>query len=238
MNGSSSSQREADFDPEQLVTDYLESHPDYFEHHLQLLSSLKVPHPSGAAISLVERHMQSQRTDNENLRNQLSELVDNARQNETLHKALHKLMLELLAASSMDDVLNTVDQRVRQDFQASHISVRLVQSSSLDPELANRPELVDTDDPAQQTLKPLLQMRSPVCGQLKPEQLRGLFGDNTDDIQSTALIPLATGNIRGVLAIASRNPTCFHPGKGTLFLANLGELVSRSLSLCLQEPGD
>ena len=158
--------------------------------------------------------------------------------NETLHKAIHQLMLELLAARSIDDVLNTVDLRVRQDFHASHVGVRLLQTSVLNPELANRPELVDADDPAQQPVKSLLKARSPVCGPLKPEQLKSLFGDNTGDIQSTALIPLAEANIRGVLAIASHSPNCFHPGKGTLFLTNLGELVSRSLSLCLQEPGD
>ena len=40
----------------------------------------------------------------------------------------------------------------------------------------------------------------------------------------------------GILAIGSRDPARFHPGKGTDFLRRLGEVVSRTLQVML-EPG-
>ena len=52
-----STQRKPEFVEEELsdevVQDYLEAHPDFFERHSALLSTLTVPHGAGEAVSLV-----------------------------------------------------------------------------------------------------------------------------------------------------------------------------------------
>jgi len=39
------------------VAAYLSSHPDFFQDHLFLLESLRLPHESGTAVSLVARQI-------------------------------------------------------------------------------------------------------------------------------------------------------------------------------------
>ena len=42
---------------EETVHDYLTDNPDFFEKHADLLETLKLPHSSGTAVSLVERQV-------------------------------------------------------------------------------------------------------------------------------------------------------------------------------------
>jgi hypothetical protein len=69
----------------------------------------------------------------------------------------------------------------------------------------------------------------PQCGRLRPEQGTFLFGDSAPPVASAALIPLGTGDWRGMLALGSWDPERFHSGVGTLFLGRVGELVSQAL---------
>ena len=56
-----STQRKPEFVEEQVseeaVREYLEAHPDFFEHNKALLSQLELPHGAGGAVSLVERQV-------------------------------------------------------------------------------------------------------------------------------------------------------------------------------------
>jgi uncharacterized protein YigA (DUF484 family) len=40
---------------EEVVAHYLQQHPEFFTHHENLLATMKIPHISGTAISLIER---------------------------------------------------------------------------------------------------------------------------------------------------------------------------------------
>ena len=40
------------------VAEFLNSHPDFFDDQAELLSQLRLPHPSGTAVSLIERQIQ------------------------------------------------------------------------------------------------------------------------------------------------------------------------------------
>ena len=58
---------------EQAVHDYLAAHPDFFEEHASLLSSLHLPHAAGGAVSLVERQISVLRQKDIKLEKQLKE---------------------------------------------------------------------------------------------------------------------------------------------------------------------
>ena len=73
---------------EQAVQDYLEAHPDFFENNAALLSSLRVPHGSGAAVSLVERQVSVLRQKELKLERQLKELISVARDNDVLDRVV------------------------------------------------------------------------------------------------------------------------------------------------------
>ena len=42
---------------EKDVVEFLQKHPNFFEKHLNLLAELRLPHPTGNAVSLIERQV-------------------------------------------------------------------------------------------------------------------------------------------------------------------------------------
>ena len=60
---------------EHLICEYLNDHPDFFHQHLDLLENLHVPHPTGDAISLVERQISLLRNKNQALEKQLTNFI-------------------------------------------------------------------------------------------------------------------------------------------------------------------
>ena len=83
-----STQRKPEFieeDPtEDAIHDYLQANPDFFERHNELLTSLRLPHGSGAAVSLVERQVSVLRQKDLKLERKLKDLIEVARINDTL----------------------------------------------------------------------------------------------------------------------------------------------------------
>ena len=76
---------------EQAVHNFLAAHPDFFERHSTLLSSLNLPHASGGAVSLVERQVSVLRQKELKLKRQLKELIAVARENDVLAAKIHEL---------------------------------------------------------------------------------------------------------------------------------------------------
>ena len=79
------------------------------------------------------------------------------------------------------------------------------------------------------TFQQFFNQNQPICGQLEQEQLDYIFGAESDRIASTALIPLKSDGVLGLLAIGSVDPKRFAPHHGTEFLSRLGEIISRTL---------
>ena len=75
-----STQRKPDFTDESLsedaVHDYLLHNPDFFERHAELLGTLRLPHQSGAAVSLVERQVSVLRQKDLKHERKLKELLE------------------------------------------------------------------------------------------------------------------------------------------------------------------
>jgi uncharacterized protein len=57
-----------------------------------------------------------------------------------------------------------------------------------------------------------------------------LFGANTIEIASAALVPLGHNASAGLLAIGSPDSERFHPTMSTEFLARIGNLVSEAIA--------
>jgi hypothetical protein len=68
---------------EQALARYLETHPDFFERHPQLLAQLQLAHePGGRAVSLIERQVLALRGREQTLAHELDELLAIARDND------------------------------------------------------------------------------------------------------------------------------------------------------------
>ena len=206
------------------IAAYLEAHPDFFIEHEELLPALRIPHQRGDTISLVERQMTILRDRNIELRHRLSHLMDVARDNDRLFDKTRRLILALMDANSLEDVVISVEDSLRQDFQVPFVSLIL---------LGDNPMPVGrwvTHAEAQTAIGGLLSEDKSVSGSLRDHELDFLFGEEQrKQIGSTAVVAISYQGIHGVLAIASRDPQHYKSSVGTLFLSYIAEVMGRVL---------
>jgi hypothetical protein len=209
---------------EDAVAGYLEAHPDYFESRPDILTALTLSHPdTGKAISLIERQVAVLRDKNHALQQQLRELVSIARENDVLGERLHRFAVAMVDAGSLDDVLETAQGMLRQDFRLEAVAV-LLRGEAADR--VDRPEFTAAQDKKFGALLAQSDGKRAVCGgKLDREMLTYLFGRLAADVKSTALIPLKDARHEGMLCLGSNDAYRFHPEMGTVYLMRLGELL-------------
>jgi len=222
----------ADEEPtEEVVSGYLAAHPDFFERNPKLLSKLRVPHETGGTVSLVERQVSMLRQKEVRLERQLRELIQVARDNDTLAAKIHQLSIHLLAADSLNATVAAVEEAVRAGFGADQaVLVLFGNPDSFDDVDAGRFfRPIQRDDDTLRPFATFLKGSSPRCGRVRDAQRRFLFRSDAEDIGSVALVPLGSEASIGFLAIGSVDANRFHPGMSIDFLARVSDLISGAL---------
>jgi uncharacterized protein YigA (DUF484 family) len=216
---------------EQAVKDYLSAHPDFFERHASLLSSLNLPHASGGAVSLVERQVSMLRQKELKLERQLKELIEVARENDVLSAKVHELTLHLLAAGDLGTTIAAIEVALRSGFKTDQaVLVLFGEAGAFDDIDAGRFfRVVERSDDDLKPFQTFLEGTSARCGKIRDSQREFLFRQDADEIGSAALIPLGAGAEIGFLAVGSVDSDRFHPGMSIDFLTRLGDLVAGSL---------
>lgn len=212
---------------QQKIADYLVAHPDFLSRHPDALAAIDIPHPTGDAVSLIERQVRTLREQNQHYRTQLEDLIGVARENDSLSKRLHQLTLALIETRSFDEVLNTLQDEMRSLFQADAVEMKLFSADELQ---------AHANEPGPAMFNDFLERQRPNCGALPAEQLEYLFGSQAGETGSVALIPLQAAPLVGVLAIGSRDADRFNASKGVDFLQRLADIVSATLS-AVSSPG-
>jgi hypothetical protein len=213
---------------EASILHHLSENPDFFERHVSALDTLKIPHPTHGAISLIEHQVSRLNSRNRILERRLEEMVATARENEGLGHRLHRLALELIEAEEVDDVLAATVDLLRSEFTGTEVTFRL---------LDHAPAGTQGGDDARQALseKALRECacaERPMFGEAADALTLSLFGIDSG-VNSTAIIPLSDGRPVGLLALGSHDAQRFRSGLGTLFLWQLGEMVSRAVRVRL-----
>lgn len=217
---------------EESVADYLNTHPDFFERNLTLLSGLKLTHrTTGGAISLVERQLDLLRQRNLAIETKLHELIEVARANDRLATRIHATALLLMRARSREAVIDVLDEQLRDGFSVDQAALVLFDSvPGLIHGQSGFMRVVHREDPGVGPFKSFMQSSAPRCSRVRDVQREFLFGPGSQ-IESMALVPIGPRSEYGFLAIGSRNPDHFHPAMSIDFLARLGELTACALSL-------
>ncbi|EJK98889.1 MULTISPECIES: DUF484 family protein [Pseudomonas] len=206
------------------VAAYLEAHPDFFVEHEELLATMRIPHRRGDTVSLVEHQMKILRERNIEMRHRLSHLMDVARDNDRLFDKTRRLILALMDASTLEDLVMSVEDSLRQDFQVPFVSLILFGDNAMP---VGR---WVTHAEAQTAIGGLLTENKSVSGSLREHELDFLFGEEQrQQIGSTAVVAIAHQGVHGVLAIASRDPQHYKSSVGTLFLSYIAEVTGRVL---------
>lgn len=226
-------QRQQALTAEQVAA-WLQAHPDFFREHEAVLDHLNLSHPHlHGAVSLLERLVQRQREQYQQLEQRQQDMIQAARDSEHLITRLHHLALELMTCDSLDAVVATCNDSLRRDFDASNVVLRLIGRG----ESGDGLHFIDPDDKYLKQLATLFRKRQPVCGRLRPRQQVFLFGDEGgENVKSAVLIPLYEAREIGILALGSDSENRFYPGMGTLFINQLGDLVARALARYMESP--
>jgi uncharacterized protein YigA (DUF484 family) len=219
---------------EESIADYLQKNPEFFERHAGLLTKLKLTHNRGAStVSLIERQVVALREKNQSLDGRLREFIEVARSNDVLSEKIHKLACRLIRARTASAMLDGIETSLREDFGASEWLILLGsgQKSELNDITSRHLRAVKEGAPELKMFETLFESGRPRCGQIRDSQRDFLFGANTVEIGSAALVPLGPRPHLGLLAIGSPDAERFHPAMSTEFLAHIGELVSEAIGV-------
>jgi len=213
------------------VHNFLLENPDFFERHSDLLSALRLPHGSTGAVSLVERQVSVLRQKDLKHERKLKDLLSVARANDALVGKIHQLTLRLLAAGDLGATLRTLEESLRANFDADQSILVLFGKPDMFADIKGGRFFmaIARDDESLKPFDTFLSGSGPRCGQVRDVQRDFLFGKETDEIGSAALIPLGSNAENGFLAIGSADADRFHPGMSIEFLTRLGELVAGAL---------
>ncbi|WP_101758487.1 DUF484 family protein [Oceanicoccus sp. KOV_DT_Chl] len=209
------------------VAKYLKANSGFFLKRDDLLLELKLAHPSGRAVSLLERQVSLLRERNMDMRNRLGGLLEHAGDNDLLFDRTRQLVLSLLEVQGLDSLVNTFTRSMLKDFKMDFATLTLFGKPENYRTVASR--VVPLDD-AYAKIPNLLKNDNPTCGALRPEDAEFLFLEQAHHVGSAAVLPLSFGTPLGVIAIGSRGANHFHQNMDTLFLGYIAEVLNRLLS--------
>lgn len=203
------------------VAAWLRRHPGFLKQFPDLALTLVVPRDDGPTASLASYQLEVLRDKNRELSRRLAELAGNAQVNERLAVRTHQLTLALMRQHTAADTLKAMAASLAEDFNGDRVRIVLLKPVEGQPE-AEWLQVIGEDDARLAPFRDCLRDGEPICGRLQAEKQHVLYGEDVEDVQSTALLPLPGV---GLLAVGSRDPNRFYPGMGTLFLRMMGEAL-------------
>ena len=214
---------------EEDIAGYLKTHPDFFLRHESILETIKVPHQSGAAVSLIERQVTLLRSQKQQMEDQLNGLIQAARNNEQIVSHIQRFTLEMIHTHNLEDVITACQENMNNHFKADYVGMRVLVGDETNV------HYLSGKDGALRSFTQLFKNRKPICGRITEKQRRYMFEKNAESIKSAVLIPLQNTQNLGVVALGSTDESRFHPGMGTLFLSYMGELISASIARHIEQ---
>lgn len=212
-----------EFDEADLAA-YLERHPDFLQRYPEALRALEIPHAAGSAVSLIERQVESLRHANQRMQSRLKELIAAARDNELRVRHLNSLARTLIAADTPEALVRGLTDCLRRELGVDALFIGVTGGDEVE---VGGIRALREESAEMEALTNLFRRGKPICGPLAEDQIEVLFPDHGEiPPQSAALIPLGENEVRGALALASRDPKRFVPEMGTWFLELTGELVT------------
>lgn len=217
---------------EEQVDAYLRQHPEFFQHHLDLLEKMHIPHPSGNAISLISKQLELFRAKHQEQENQLTALIDIARDNDASFNRMHELTLAMLEANTLEDAVANLNAVFVECFFTDFVAIKIIKKQVNSP---INMLFVEPDDIGLKHFANELSSKQPKCGRPTLAQAQFLFGDAAPEVKSSAIIPMVFTQLEGLIAIGSRDEARFHYSMGSLFLTQMSEIIGTRLISLLQD---
>lgn len=213
-----------DMQDENSIAEYLAANPGFFDRHPDALQNLRLRHPSGQAVSLIEKQVSALRERNTELRHKLNQLLDNARENDRLFERSKRLVLSLIECIELGDLVDALYFSFDKEFNIPTTRLILFLPPAMPCNARTKPL-----QEAQMALGRNLKSSRAISGGLDGDALRFLFDRDADLVGSAAIAPLHYNQLMGVLAIGHPDANHFQTGMGTLFLTHIAEVLDRLL---------
>jgi uncharacterized protein YigA (DUF484 family) len=218
---------------EAAVASYLAATPEFFDRHAQLLAKIRLPDARGgpSTISLLERQAEVLRERNRQLERKVKDFVDVARENDALGTRVLAMARRLIAAKDPASAIAAIESALREEFGAGQ-SVLVLSAARAPQDIAESRflRILPADAADLRSFETLFSAGKPRCGQLRDSQREFLFGADSTEVGSVALVPLGPKGSLGLLACGSHDSQRFNPTMSTDFLAHIGELIAAALS--------
>ena len=211
------------------VARYLRTHSDFFMRHSELIETLAIPHETGEAVSLVERQVEMLRSKNKELERKLHQLITVAKDNERVNRRLHALALGIVSIKGLKETLAGLQELLHADFPGTKVNIRLFDVIP-NTDVQNC-ESIERSMLKSKLIQDLFSSRRRGVAFLTKRQIESVFKieKNKKPIRSAAAVALKKKEHLGVLFLGSTDANRFQSGMGTLFLGNLGEIISAKL---------
>lgn len=198
----------------QVVYDYLQDHPEFFQQYPQLLANLRLPHQQRGSVSLVERQLELQRGKIQALEDDITRLMSVARHNELIFLAFNQLQAGLYQAKSLADAEQSLQQFTAAMPQVSEC--RLIRLT--DEQTAAQYQLL---------LSRRLNAEGVYLGRLNKEEQQSIFASH---IHSVALLLIQNADQPlALLAFGSELDDHFQPAMDKLFIGHLAIILAQLL---------
>ncbi|MEY3202579.1 MAG: hypothetical protein RIR70_2129 [Pseudomonadota bacterium] len=213
-----------------MVAQYLQDNPQFFEAHQEMLAHLNLPHPHGGrTISLSERQVLTLREKNRALEGKLAELIRFGEENDAIGERVHRLSIALIKAQDWAHVLRVTQRHLVEDFEVPHVAIRLWGLAVEGAECA---------DVSPEARALIASQSHPYCGAADKRPSLAWFGESAAAVRSLCEIPLRRGSdVIGAIALGSEDAERFYAGMGTLFLSQIGNLVAAAASRTAAQGG-
>lgn len=205
------------------IATFLSQHPDFFDTHADVFAGMRVPNPHGAnTISLAERQILSLRERIRDLEWRLSQLTQNATNNESIGQRLIAWNSRLLAEKHPQHVPGVISVGLADVFDVPDVALRVWRL----PHALSTGFGAPVSDDAQTFADSL---KTPYCGNDAGFEAAGWLKTPPASLAIIALRPEADAPSIGLLVLGSPKADRFTADMGTTFLQTIGTLASAAL---------
>jgi uncharacterized protein YigA (DUF484 family) len=203
------------------IKKYLIKHPGYFANHPELMAELEVLSPQGELTNLVTHQLRTLQNENRQLKAQISQLIKNAQQSESMMNRLFSLLTELSVVKKADFLQQFVSF-VTENFPTDYFKLLVTEGLIELPENDH----IESLNAAQLNHFAVFQAKpEPLSGRLKQDKILSIFTDSTD-IKSAIVLPIGVKASFGLLAFASVDEEKFHPNSSSDLLQKLAQILA------------
>ncbi|MES2205767.1 MAG: DUF484 family protein [Pseudomonadota bacterium] len=213
----------------QHIALFLKQNPRFFDNHPDILESIQLA--GSNPNSLVERQAVLLQQKKNELEKQLLQFLQNGEANDRISAQLHRLTLDLIYPTHLEDLLSAIPILIQEHFAAAQVILYVWGNSELSvPASFPRSMTLDTPPSSWKNLFSLKTPNSldPICTHELPSDIKKWF---QAEMSSFALLPLEhSAGAWGFLGLGSYDVRRFQPSHGTVYLKRLAEIVSAVLA--------